>query len=108
MYNKVLEFREGDDMLTITGYTVELIKDPFGILTGKRYEFRLDIEVPEDDELHSDNGLYIRVIYVVDENQERIVKHEIYERSTEQLLDFELEDEELVVVAAFCKDNLPE
>ncbi len=38
-------------MFTMTSYTVELVKDPFGILTGQRYEFLIDIEVEEDDEL---------------------------------------------------------
>ena len=37
-------------MLKITEFTVEQIKDPTGIITGNRYEFYLNIEVPEDDE----------------------------------------------------------
>ncbi|WP_442600994.1 DUF6509 family protein [Paenibacillus sp. KN14-4R] len=93
-------------MLTITGYSVELIKDPFGILTGERYEFLVDIEVPEDDELHSDKGLYVRAVYRVDENKTEMIKHEIIERETEQILDFELEDEEAAVLDAFCKEKL--
>ncbi|MEC0207786.1 DUF6509 family protein [Paenibacillus ehimensis] len=95
-------------MFTITGYSVELVKDPFGILSGKRYEFLLDIEVEEDDELYSEQGLYVRVIYSVEENQTSIVKHEIFERTTEQLLDFELEDDELEVVKAFCQEHVGE
>lgn len=95
-------------MLTITGYSVEFIKDPFGILTGKRYEFLLDMEVPEDDELYSEDGLYIRVIYLVDDSRTEIVKHEIFDRKNDQLLDFELEDEELQLVDAFCKEHWSE
>ncbi|NHN31803.1 DUF6509 family protein [Paenibacillus agricola] len=95
-------------MLTITGYSVELIKDPFGILTGKRYEWMLDIEVAEDDELHSDNGLYVRVIYVVEENKEGMVRYEIFEKTNDKYVDFELEDDEQAVIEAFCKDNLAE
>jgi hypothetical protein len=97
-----------DDMLTVAGYSVEQIKDPFGILAGKRYEFILDIEVPEDDELYSSNGLYIRVIYSVEDHRTGIVKYEIFERTTDQYLEFELEDDETAVVEAFCKERLSE
>ncbi|OXM82741.1 DUF6509 family protein [Paenibacillus rigui] len=95
-------------MLTITGYSVEFIKDPFGILAGKRYEFLLDIEVPDDDELYSESGLYIRVIYLVEEGRTGIVKYELYERNKDQYLDFDLEEEELQLVDAFCKEHVQE
>ncbi|MED4602745.1 DUF6509 family protein [Paenibacillus validus] len=93
-------------MLTVTGYEVELVKDPYGILAGKRYEFVLDIEVPEDDELYSEQGLYIRVIYKVEEDSSGIVKYEIFERTTERYLEFEMEDDEIALVDAFCKEHL--
>lgn len=92
-------------MLSITNYSVELIKDPFGILPGKRYEFLLDIEVAEDDELYTANGLYIRVIYLVEENRSGIVKYEILEKNTDRFLDFEMEEEETAYVESFCKDH---
>jgi hypothetical protein len=95
-------------MLTFTSYSVELIKDPFGILSGERYEFLLDIEVPEDDELYSENDLYIRVIYRVEEGNSGIVKYEIFEKKTQRYLDFDLEDDEIAVVEAFCKEHLSE
>jgi hypothetical protein len=100
--------REDEDMLSITGYTVELIKDPFGILTGARYEFLLDIEVPDDDELYSEKGVYIRVIYNVDDNTAGMVKYEIVEQSTDQYLNFELEEDEAAYVESFCKEHLAE
>ncbi|TBL72449.1 DUF6509 family protein [Paenibacillus thalictri] len=95
-------------MLAITGYSVEFVKDPFGILTGERYEFELDLDVPEDDELHSEDGLYARVIYRVEEGRSGIVKYELYERSTRKYVDFELEDEELSQLAAFCEEHWQE
>jgi len=95
-------------MLTITDYSVEKLKDPFDILTGDRYEMLLDIDVPEDDDLASEKGLYIRVLYVVDSNRSEIVKYDLFERETEQLLDFELEEDELAMVAQFCKEHLAE
>ncbi|MFD0618856.1 DUF6509 family protein [Paenibacillus sp. GCM10027629] len=95
-------------MINITAFEVELIKDPFGILSGTRYEFKLDIEVPEDDELWSENGLYIRVIYVVEENRTGIVKYELYEKTTGQYLDMDLEEDEVAAVDAFCQAHYGE
>lgn len=94
--------------MNITSYSVEFIKDPFGILSGKRYEFVLDIEVDEEDELYSDKGLYVRVIYSVEEAGSRIVKYEIFERGTDQYLEFDMEDDEIAVVDAFCKEHYQE
>ncbi|MDB5054203.1 MAG: pullulanase [Bacilli bacterium] len=97
--------RKEDDMLTINEFSVEIIKDPFGILTGERYEFVLGIEVPEDDDLYSENGLYLKVVYLVDEGRSEIIKYEFFENKTEQYLDLEMEDDEKEVVTAFCKDH---
>jgi hypothetical protein len=92
--------------VTITEYSVELIKDPYGILSGKRYEFILDIEVPDDDELYSEHGLYLRVIYSVEDDRSGIAKYEIHERTTGRYLEFELEEDELEAVNAFCSEHL--
>lgn len=95
-------------MVTITEYSVELVKDPFGILKGKRYEFILDIDVDEDDELYSEQGVALRVIYGVEEEKQGIVKYDILERNTEKHLDFDLEDDELEEVVAFCREHVSE
>lgn len=95
-------------MLTITNYSVELVKDPFGILSGKRYEFLLDLEVPEEDELFSENGIYARVIFKVVENETSIVSCDLIEKITNRVLDFEMEAEEEAALAEFCKEHLPE
>ncbi|BFT70632.1 MULTISPECIES: DUF6509 family protein [Paenibacillus] len=95
-------------MFTITSYTVEVIKDPFGILSGQRYEFLIDIEVEEDDELYSESGLYIRAIYNVDEDKSGLLKYELYEKTTQIYLDFDLEDDEVAAVEAFCKAHVLE
>lgn len=94
--------------MEITAYTVELVNDPFGIISGTRYEFLLDLEVDEEDELYSQNGLYLRVIYSVDGEQTRIVKYELYEQTTKQYLDYDLEPDELEKVEAFCKAHYAE
>jgi hypothetical protein len=94
--------------MNITGYTVEKLKDPTGILEGDRYEFFLDIEVPEDDDLYSENGIELKVIYAVDTNSERIAQYYIYEKGTQKILNFELEEEEETIVKEFCKTHLEE
>ena len=94
-------------MLTVTEYSAELVKDPFGILTGKRYEFILDLEVPEDDELYSGNGVYVKVIYLVEEGRTGIVKYDLFERTTDKYLDFDMEADEEAALAAFCQEHLP-
>lgn len=94
-------------MFAITDHSVELIKDPFGILSGERYEFLLNIEVPEDDELYSENGLYVRVIYNVEESGTSIVKYDIFEKTTQQYLEFDLEEDEVKAIDAYCKEHLP-
>ena len=68
----------------------------------------LDITVPEDDELFTEAGIYIRVLYKVEDNQSTIIKYDLVERGTDKLLDFELEDEEIEAVRAFCMEHLDE
>ena len=104
----LIHFEGWQIYMNITGYTVEKLKDPTGILEGDRYEFFLDIEVPEDDDLYSENGIELKVIYAVDTNSERIAQYHIYEKSTQKVLDFELEEEEETIVKEFCKTHLGE
>ncbi|MFF3921052.1 DUF6509 family protein [Paenibacillus lactis] len=92
-------------MLTIKEYSVELIQDPFGILAGQRYEFVCDLDVPEEDELYSEQGVYLRVIFLKDGADSRIVKYDFYERTTDRYLDFDMEPEEEEELAAFCKEH---
>ncbi|WP_424767534.1 DUF6509 family protein [Paenibacillus sp. sgz302251] len=95
-------------MFTITAYSVELMKDPFNILTGTRYEYILDLEVPEDDELYHEDGVSLRVVYVIEEENERIAKYEFLTTTSNKYLDFVLEEEEEKLVLAFCKEHIQE
>ena len=95
-------------MLTFKGYNVENVKDPFGILTGKRYEFLIELDVPEDDELYVENGVTARTIVKVVEEQISIVSYELQETTTGVLLDFDLEEDEEEALLLFCKEHLPE
>lgn len=92
--------------MEITGHTVELLEDPFGLLQGNRYEFFLDINVDEEDELYTEKGLLLKVIFVVDGGEGRILQNYFIEEETEKVLDFDLEDEEVEEVKAYCMQNL--
>lgn len=94
--------------MNITGHTVNKLEDPFGILSGERYEFFLDIEVPEDDELYTENGLKLKVLYIIEEGNSRISHYNIIENTTEKILDFELEEDEVKMVEAYCKEHVNE
>lgn len=94
--------------LNITGHTVEKLEDPFGLLSGDRYEFFLELEVDDEDELYSDKGIGLRAIFVSDENGNKITNSYLYERGSEKVLDFELEEDEEELVIAYCKENAKE
>jgi hypothetical protein len=93
--------------MNITGHTVELLEDPFGLLTGKRYEFFLNIEVDEEDELFTEKGLLLKVLFLVNGDERRILQSYFIEQESEKVLDFELEDDEAIQVKNYCEANLP-
>lgn len=95
-------------IFTITDYSVEKLQDPFGILTGDRYEFYLGIEVEEDDELFTEKGSYIKIIFTVNEGEGKITQYHFYENETDQYIDMEMEEDEEKAVHAFCMEHLPE
>ncbi len=95
-------------MITITEYSVETLVDPFGILSGERYEYMLDIEVDEEDELYTEGGLSIRLIYVRNSENESIAKYDLIAKATEEVLDFDLEDDEISMLLTFCNEHFEE
>lgn len=92
-------------MFAIKEFSSELVKDPFGILSGKRYEMVLDLDIPEDDELDHEEGISLRVIYVIEESGPRIAKYEFLTMTTNTYLDFELEEDEEKMVLEFCAEH---
>ena len=92
--------------LNITGHTVEKLQDPFGLLTGERYEYFLELNVDEEDELYSENGVGLKVIFVVDGNEEKISSYHFFENGSDKVLDFALEEDEEKLVLTYCKDNI--
>lgn len=97
---------KGWNNMEITGHTVEKLEDPTGILIGDRYEFILHIEVPEDDELYSENGIYLKAVIAVEEDAARIAQYQFFEKGTNQYIDLELEDDENEIIVAYCKQHL--
>ncbi|MBN6885716.1 DUF6509 family protein [Cytobacillus horneckiae] len=95
-------------LLNISSFTIEEIKDPTGILTGKRYEYFLDIDVDEEDELYSDQGIRLRVLYYKGTEDEKILNYYFQENNTDKIFDFALDEEEEIVVTKFCKEHLDE
>jgi len=94
--------------LNIIGHEVEKLVDPFGLLSGDRYEFFLELEVDEEDELFSEKGVGLKVILVSDENGDRITNYHLYEKDSDKVLDFALEEEEEELVLTYCQQNKAE
>lgn len=91
--------------MEITGYTVEKLHDPTGIIEGSRYEFFLEINVPEEDELFSDNGIILRVLFAEQNGKYFIPHYEFIEKISNTILDFALEEEEEKNVYKFCVEH---
>ena len=92
--------------MEITAYSVEEIKDPTNIIEGKRYEFLLDVEVDEEDELYTEGGIEIRALIGENAGEVRLLNYFLKERLTEELLDFALEEDEEQMILDFCKEEL--
>ncbi|MBY9077873.1 pullulanase [Paenibacillus sp. HN-1] len=95
-------------MLAISEYSVDKIRDPFGIISGTRYEFMIKLDVPEDDELYSENGVSVRAVVKKEGGTVSVVTYDVMETTTQKLMDFDLEDDEEEELAAFCREHLPE
>lgn len=85
---------------------MEKLEDPFGLLTGERYEFFLDLDVDEEDELFSDKGVGLRILFVVDGDDGKISNYHFFEKGSEKVFDFALEDDEEIVVFNYCRDHI--
>ncbi len=88
--------------MNITGHTFEKVEDTTGILSGERYEFFIHVEVDEDDDLYSENGLYIKVIFAVNEGTTKLMQYDIYEKTTDNYIDLALEEDEEKILHDYC------
>lgn len=94
--------------MNITEYIVEEIIDPTGLIEGKRFEFRLFVMLDEEDELYTEDGIGIRTILAVGDGEERIAVAHFFNRATDEVYDFELEEEELNMLLQFCQAHYEE
>ncbi|BDH59985.1 hypothetical protein MTP04_01150 [Lysinibacillus sp. PLM2] len=92
--------------MEIREYSFEEIKDPTNIIEGKRFEFLLDVEVDEDDELYSEFGIEIRVIIGQIEEEVRMINYFLIDKKDNQYLDYGLEEDEEEMILQFCKEEL--
>ncbi len=97
---------KGAILLDILAYTMEEILDPTHIIEGQRYEFVLDINVDDEDELYTEGGLEIRVIIAKKDEEISLANYFITAKADEKLLDFALEDDEEELILNFCKDRI--
>ncbi|APH05460.1 DUF6509 family protein [Bacillus weihaiensis] len=89
--------------MNIIEATIEKLDDPFGILTGDRYEIFLMLDVDQDDDLFSENGMMLKLIVVVEQSNYKIAQYDFIEKSTEKIVDFALDEEEKEPVLSYCK-----
>ncbi|MEK5330404.1 MULTISPECIES: DUF6509 family protein [unclassified Lysinibacillus] len=92
--------------MDITQFSMEEILDPTNIIEGKRYEFILDVDIDEEDELYHEAGIEIRVLIGEKEGAPFILNYFIMEKAKGEYLDFALEDEELEEILTFCKEEI--
>lgn len=92
--------------MEITAFSIEEIKDPTNIIEGKRYEFLLDVEVDEDDELYSAAGIEVRVIVGQQDEEVRILNYFLTDKADNKMLDFALEEDEEAIILNFVSEEL--
>ena len=92
--------------MEITAFSIEEIKDPTNIIEGKRYEFLLDVEVDEEDELYSAAGIEIRVIAGQKDEEVRVLNYFLTDKADDKMLDFALEEDEEAMILTFVREEL--
>ena len=90
-------------MMNIVESTIEKLDDPFGILSGDRYEIFLSLVIDEEDELYSEHGIKLKLIYVVEDDKTKIAQYDFIENTTGRIFDFALEEEEEEEVKEYCQ-----
>lgn len=92
--------------MEITAFAIEEIKDPTNIIVGERYEFLLDVEFDEEDEIGSEMGVEIRAIIGKVEEDVRLVSYFIIDKKDDSYIDFALEEDEEAEIVVFAKEQL--
>jgi hypothetical protein len=92
--------------MNLTLHSIEQLEDPFGILSGDRYEIFFNLEVDEEDELYHEGGLLLKVLYVVEGNASRMAQYHIFEKDSNNFIEVGLEDDEEVLVKEMCEKEI--
>ncbi|GGG10567.1 hypothetical protein GCM10007425_01120 [Lysinibacillus alkalisoli] len=92
--------------MNITQFSVEEIKDPTNIIEGERYEFLLDVEVDEEDELYTEAGIEVRAIIGKVADDVRMLNYFIMNKGNNEYFDFALDEDEEQMIIDFCKEEL--
>jgi len=92
--------------MDITQFSMEEILDPTNIIEGKRFEFILDVDIDEEDELYHEAGIELRVLIGEKDGAPFILNYFIMEKAEGEYLDFALEDDELEEILTFCKEEI--
>ncbi|OCS86615.1 DUF6509 family protein [Caryophanon tenue] len=92
--------------MEITQYSVEQIKDPTNIIEGKRYEFLIDVDIDEEDELYREMGIEIRVIIGELDGVYSLKSYFLIDKADQSFLDFALDEDEEAEILAFCQEEL--
>lgn len=85
---------------------MEEILDPTNIIEGKRYEFLLELDIDEEDELFQEGGIDARIIVSQKEDIYKIVNYFLIAKHDQSYVEFALEEEEETAILAFCKEHI--
>ncbi|OCA90803.1 pullulanase [Bacillus sp. FJAT-27225] len=94
--------------MEIIGHSVEYLEDPFGLLKGERFEFLLDLEIDEEDELYSEAGTGLKVIFAIEGDKKKIAQYNFFEKESGKVLDLALEEDEEEMVIQYCSNHIDE
>ncbi|AMA61956.1 MAG: DUF6509 family protein [Kurthia gibsonii] len=92
--------------MNILSYMMEEILDPTNIIEGERYEFLLELDIDEEDELFQEGGIDARVIVSKKEDAYAIVTYFLIAKRDQSYLEFALEEDEEEEILAFCKEHI--
>ena len=92
--------------MELGAFSVEEIKDPTNIIEGKRFEFLIDLEVDEEDDLYSEAGIETRVIVGQKDEEVRILNYFLIDKADNEILEFALEEEEEEMIFRFVQEEL--
>ena len=92
--------------MNITQYSVDELKDPTNIIEGKRYEFLIDVDIDEEDELYREQGIEIRAIIGEVNGEYSLKSYFLIDKADQSYLDFALDEDEEAEILSFCQEEL--